>query len=91
MKTNNLHSENKGADQLCRLRSAVQTAQLISAFVLATGIVQSLFFLNLKFQTSSLLLRLHRLVLSDLVGIPNCWFSHAAAHHAEIRQVLRTV
>ena len=32
------------------------TAKLISAFVFATQIVQSLFFLNLKFQASSLLL-----------------------------------
>ena len=38
-----------------RCRSAVHilTAQLISAFVFATQIVQSLFFLNLKFQASS--------------------------------------
>ena len=43
-KTNNLHRRNKGA------------AQLISAFVFVTGIVQSLFFLNPKFQASSLLL-----------------------------------
>ena len=31
------------------------TAQLISAFVIATLMVQSLFLLNLEFQTSSLL------------------------------------
>ena len=35
------------------------TAKLISAFVFATRIVQSLFFLNTKFQASSHLLRLH--------------------------------
>ena len=40
-------SENKEADQL---RS---NAKLISAFVFATLIVQSLYFLNLKFQASS--------------------------------------
>ena len=40
--------ENKGADQL-----PGNTAQLISAFVFATWIVQSLYFLNPKFQASS--------------------------------------
>ena len=45
--------ENKAADQLCGI------AQLISAFVFATQIIQSLFFLNLKFQASSYLLWLH--------------------------------
>ena len=38
------------------------TAKLISAFVFATRIVQSLYFLNPKFQTSSLLLWLHSLI-----------------------------
>ena len=38
------------------------TAKLISAFVFATRIVQSLFFLNLKFQASSHLLWLYSLV-----------------------------
>ena len=42
--------ETKGADQLA------VTAKLISAFVFATRIVQSLVFLNPKFQASSLLL-----------------------------------
>ena len=40
--------ENKDADQLCGY-----TAKLISAFVFATRLVQSLYFLNPKFQTSS--------------------------------------
>ena len=48
--------ENKAADQPC------STARLISAFVFAAEIVQYLFFLNPKFQGSSLLLRLYRLV-----------------------------
>ena len=39
--------------------SCAVTAQLISAFVFATRIVQSLFFLNPKFQASSYLLWLH--------------------------------
>ena len=38
------------------------TAKLISAFVFATLIVQFLFFVNPKFQASSLLLRLYRSV-----------------------------
>ena len=41
-----------------RRRSAV-TAKLISAFVFATRIVQSLFYLNPKFQASSHLVRLY--------------------------------
>ena len=41
--------ETKGADQLCAV-----TAQMISVFVFATHIVKPLFFLNLKFQASSL-------------------------------------
>ena len=44
--------------RLCENKGAV-TAKLISAFVFATRIVQSLFFLNPKFQASSFLLRLH--------------------------------
>ena len=40
--------------------SCAVTAQLISAFVFASQIVQSLFHLNPKFQASSLLLRLYR-------------------------------
>ena len=40
--------------------SCAVTAQLISAFVFATRIVQSLFFLNPNFQASSYLLWLYR-------------------------------
>ena len=46
--------ENKGADQLRGNREADH------AFVFATRIVLFLFFLNPKFQASSLLLRLYR-------------------------------
>ena len=45
--------ENKEADQLA------VTAKLISAFVFATWIVQSIYFLNTKFQASSHLLWLY--------------------------------
>ena len=49
------------------------TVKLISVFVFATLIVQSLFFLHRKFEASSYLLCV------DLDGNPNCWFSHAQA------------
>ena len=42
--------------------SGADTAQLISTFVSVTGIIQSLFFLNPKFQDFSHLLWLHRWV-----------------------------
>ena len=45
--------ENKDADQLCG------NAQLISVFVFATYIVESLYFLNAKFQASSHLVWLY--------------------------------
>ena len=48
--------ENKDADQLA------VTAKLISAFIFATRIVQSLFLLNPKFHASSHLLWLYRTV-----------------------------
>ena len=46
------------------------TTKLISAFVFATRIVQSLFFLNPKFQASSHLLRLYSLVCIGPVRKP---------------------
>ena len=62
--------------------SKAVTAQLISAFVFAIQIVQSLIFYDLKFQAFNHLLWLHRPIcarfVSDLVGDPNC-FSHAKA------------
>ena len=54
--------ENKDADQLRGNREADLTAKLISAFVFAIRIVQSLYFLNPKFQASSQLLWLYNLV-----------------------------
>ena len=61
--------ENKDADQL----------RGVSAFVLAAGIVQFLFYLNPKFQASSLLLCLYSPVCVGPVWKPHCWFSHKAA------------
>ena len=48
---------------------------MVSAFVFATRIVQSLFYLNTKFQASSLLLWLYRPVCVGPVRKPYCWFS----------------
>ena len=53
------------------------TTQLISLFVFASWIVQSLFFLYQEFQASSLFLRLHRLVCVKLVRNPEDQFSTA--------------
>ena len=50
--------ENKAADQLRGISFAV-TAKLISAFVFATWIVQSLFYLNTKFPASNNVLWLY--------------------------------
>ena len=55
------------------------TAKLISACVFATRILQFLFYLNLKFQASSLLLCLYRSVCVGPVRKPHCWFSLEAA------------
>ena len=53
------------------------TSKLISAFVFTTYIVQSLYFLNTKFQASSHLLCL---VCVTPGGKPKDRFSHVAAH-----------
>ena len=69
--------ENKDADQLhsnCEV-----TAKLISLFVFATWIVQSLFFLNPEVQYSSLLLCLYRPVCVRPVRKLQCWFSQDTA------------
>ena len=63
-----------------RSASRLLTAKLISTFVFATGKVQSLFFLNTKFQVSSHLLCLYSPVCVRPVRKPHCWFSHEVAH-----------
>ena len=55
------------------------TAKLISAFILATQIVQSLYFLNPKFQASIHLLWLNSLVVVGPGRKPEHWFSHNEA------------
>ena len=56
------------------------TAKLISAFVFATRIVQSLYFINPKFQASSHLLKLYSMVCVGPGRKPERLFSHDAAH-----------
>ena len=56
------------------------TAKLISAFVFATRIVQSLFFLNTKFQALAIFCGCTAWFVSDLVGNPEDRFSHVVAH-----------
>ena len=63
--------ENKDADQLRKLRSA---------FVFATWIVWSLFYLNPKFQFSSHLLWLYCPVCGGPGRKPEDWFSRIMAH-----------
>ena len=60
--------------------SLAVTAKLISAFVFASWIVQSLYFLNTKFQASSHLQWLYSLVCVGPGQNPHCWFSLVAAH-----------
>ena len=76
--------------------SCAVTAQLISAFVFAIRIVQSLYYLNPKFQASSHLLWLYSLVcVADLVGNPADRFSHNEAYmvqrHPTYSSVIRRV
>ena len=74
--------ENKGADQLRGNRKADH------AFVFDTQIVQTLYFLNSKFQASSSLLCLYRPVCVGPVRKLHCWFSHEAAQIILILRVL---
>ena len=67
--------ENKDADQLRGNR-----AKLISVFVFATRIVQSLSFLNAKFQASSHFLRWRSPVCVGPGRRPEDRFSDVAAH-----------
>ena len=67
-KTNNLHRQKQRSRSASRLFAL--TAKMISAFVLATRIVQSLF-LNLKFQA---------VFCGCTAGFMSDLFSHEAAH-----------
>ena len=56
------------------------TAKLISAFVFATWIVRSIFYLNPKSQASSHSVAVQPGIVLDLVGNPEDRFSHNEAH-----------
>ena len=58
--------------------SFVVTAKLISTFVFATRIVQSLYFLNMKLQGST------ARFVSDRLGNPEDLFSHNEAHIMQV-------
>ena len=66
--------ENKDADQLA------VTAKLISAFVFATQIVQSLYFLIRNFKPPAILCGCTVWFVWDLIGNPEDRFSHNEAH-----------
>ena len=68
----------KPAFRICENKGAV-TAQLISAFVFATQIVQFLYFLNPNVQASNHLLWRYRLVCVEPGRNPEDRFSHDAA------------
>ena len=68
--------ENKDADLLRGNREADQ--RLCFRYIDST--VQSLYFLNPKFQASSHLLQLYSLVCAGPGRKPERWFSHDAAH-----------
>ena len=56
------------------------TAKLISAFVFAIRIVQSLYYLNKKIKPLSIFFGCTARFVSDLVGNPEYRFSHNEAH-----------
>ena len=64
----------------CAVISCAVTAQLISAFVFAAQIVQSLFFLNPKFKPLAIFCGCTAWFVSDLVRNPENRFSHNEAH-----------
>ena len=87
-KTNNLHMRKQ------RRRSAAfaVSAKLISAFVFATWIWQSLYFPNTKFPASSHLRLMYSLVCVRPGQNPHCWFSRVAAHvHAFIQRFFKLI
>ena len=64
--------------------SCVVIAQLISAFVFATQIVQSLYFLNTNFKSLAIFCVCTARLALDLAGIPEDRFSCEAAHISEV-------
>ena len=75
--------EKTGFLHMCKTKTQISfavTAKLISAFVFATQIVQSLNFLYNKFQASSHLVWLYSLVCVGPGRDPKDRFSHKEAH-----------
>ena len=64
------HVVRKLAFYICENKDAAVTAKLIRAFVFATQIVQSLYFLDPKFQASSYILWFYSLVCVGPGWIP---------------------
>ena len=62
------------------------TVKPISAFVFPTQIELFLFYLNPKFQASSLLLCLYSLVYVGPVKKQHCWFSHEVVQSTTIKK-----
>ena len=69
----------KPAFCICENKGGV-TAKLISTFVFATQIVQSLYLLNRNFESLAIFCACTAQFVSDLVGNPEDGFSHDAAH-----------
>ena len=67
--------------------SCAVTAQLISAFVFATQIVHYI----QSFKLLAIFCDCIAWFVSDLVGNPNCWFSHAQAHILKTKLFLLAV
>ena len=65
--------------------SCAVTAQLISAFVFATQIVQYLFLLNQDFKPFAYFCDCKALFRSDLMGNPEDWFSCGVIRDVQIR------
>ena len=59
--------------------SCAVTAQLISAFVFAAGIVKFIFYLYPNFKLLACFCDRTGRFVSDMVGAPNCGFSHSQA------------
>ena len=81
-KPSNCICENKDGDQL--RSNCTVIAKLISAFALATRIIQFLYFLNPKFPAYSHLLCLYSWVCVGPDRKPHCWFSRDLAHFYDL-------
>ena len=79
---------------ICKTKAQISsaiTAQLISVFVFTTKIVQSLYFLNPKFQASSHFLLLFSPVCVGPSRKPEDRFSHDPAHISSTLRQLKII